>query len=206
MESYEHATYLWGAYVTVRAPVDGVEEGYRSFVTFETLDEEAEASIFAEFWSWLDELRTSVRAQGRCVPGLLLLAGGRGVPDAPGSRHRGCRAAHRSRARAVLPLRRVGRPPPARQGAAPHRGAASGSRSWPARAGFSWRDEDPSGEASIGWYEEAVGADPAAARAARARLLAYNEDDVLATRALREWLDGPARQLPHVDEVLGQGR
>ena len=74
------------------------------------------------------------------------------------------------------------------------------------RAGFSWRDEDPSGEASVGWYLEAVGPDPVAASAARSRLLAYNEDDVLATRALREWFDGPARALPNVDEVLARGR
>ena len=50
----------------------------------------------------------------------------------------------------------------------------------------------------MAWYEEAAGGD----LAARQRLLAYNEDDVLATRALREWLDGPARSLPHLDDVI----
>ena len=64
-------------------------------------------------------------------------------------------------------------------------------------AGFSWRDDDPSGEASIGWYEEAISSTPGAAKE---RLLAYNEDDVAATRALRTWLDGPARELPHVND------
>jgi predicted RecB family nuclease len=67
-------------------------------------------------------------------------------------------------------------------------------------AGFSWRDEDPSGEASIGWYEEAT---RDGSSAARERLLTYNEDDVLATRALRHWLDGPARSLPHVRSIGG---
>ena len=65
-------------------------------------------------------------------------------------------------------------------------------------AGFSWRDDDPSGEASIAWYEEAIATD---SEILRQRLLDYNEDDVLATRALRIWLDGPARLLHHVDEV-----
>ena len=67
------------------------------------------------------------------------------------------------------------------------------------RAGFSWRDEDPSGEASIGWYETAVGEDPEDAQTNRLRLLAYNEDDVLATRALRIWLDNDARRLPTLE-------
>ena len=66
------------------------------------------------------------------------------------------------------------------------------------RAGFAWRDEDPSGEASMAWFEEAASGD----EAARRRLLEYNEDDVLATRALRDWLDGPARSLPHLDDVI----
>ena len=67
------------------------------------------------------------------------------------------------------------------------------------RAGFSWRDEDPSGEASIGWYEAAVGDDAEHAESNRRRLLAYNEDDVLATRALRIWLDTDARRLPQLE-------
>ena len=55
--------------------------------------------------------------------------------------------------------------------------------------GFAWRDENPSGAASIEWYsrwEETR--DPAL----RARLLAYNEDDCRATRVLLEGL----RRLP----------
>ena len=35
-------------------------------------------------------------------------------------------------------------------------------------------------------------------------ILDYNEDDVRATAALREWLDGPARGLPSI-EVSGPG-
>ncbi|GIG73958.1 recombinase RecB [Planosporangium flavigriseum] len=53
-------------------------------------------------------------------------------------------------------------------------------------AGFSWRDEDPGGRQSQIWYEQAVHGDAAAA----ARLLAYNEDDVRASLAVRRWLRG----------------
>jgi predicted RecB family nuclease len=56
-------------------------------------------------------------------------------------------------------------------------------------AGFRWRDEDPGGLNSQRWFAEAVHcADPALRDQARRRVLQYNEDDVLATRHLRQWL------------------
>ncbi|MEZ5179139.1 MAG: ribonuclease H-like domain-containing protein [Acidimicrobiales bacterium] len=55
-------------------------------------------------------------------------------------------------------------------------------------AGFAWRDDDPSGEASMAWHAEAVGGSGRSAEAARTRLLAYNEDDVRATAAVRSWI------------------
>ena len=65
-----------------------------------------------------------------------------------------------------------------------------------AHAGFAWRDEDPGGLNSQRWFADAVhGADAAVRAAAEARVLAYNEDDVLATRHVRAWLRdaGPGR-------------
>ncbi|MDO4717085.1 MAG: TM0106 family RecB-like putative nuclease [Propionibacteriaceae bacterium] len=60
-----------------------------------------------------------------------------------------------------------------------------------AGAGFSWRDDDPGGLNSQTWFNDAVHADdPAEREAARVRVLEYNEDDVRATLALREWLRG----------------
>ena len=56
-------------------------------------------------------------------------------------------------------------------------------------AGFAWRDEDPGGLNSQGWFEDAVHAGTDAAREqARRRVLEYNEDDVFATWAVRRWL------------------
>jgi len=51
-------------------------------------------------------------------------------------------------------------------------------------AGYVWRDADPGGLQSQQWHGAARDGDAAAA----ARLLEYNEDDVRATRAIREWL------------------
>lgn len=62
-------------------------------------------------------------------------------------------------------------------------------------AGFRWRDEEPGGLASQTWFSEAVNGGTDEARAcARQRVLDYNEDDVRATLAVRNWLaaqDGP---------------
>lgn len=58
-------------------------------------------------------------------------------------------------------------------------------------AGFQWRDEEPGGLASQTWFAEAVDAiSPEDRVAARQRVLAYNEDDVRATHAVRTWLTG----------------
>ncbi|PIE21086.1 MAG: nuclease [Arachnia propionica] len=57
-------------------------------------------------------------------------------------------------------------------------------------AGFSWRDEDPGGLNSQSWFNTATtAADEAERAAAQRRVLEYNEDDVRATWAVREWFD-----------------
>jgi predicted RecB family nuclease len=55
---------------------------------------------------------------------------------------------------------------------------------------FSWRDSDPGGLQSQDWLEVARHGGPAERQQARTRLLAYNEDDVRATLAVRTWLRG----------------
>ena len=69
-------------------------------------------------------------------------------------------------------------------------------------AGFAWRGEDGGGALAMVRYAEAVGDPDAEVRAAARRwILEYNEDDVRATAALREWLDGAARLLPSVADI-----
>jgi predicted RecB family nuclease len=64
--------------------------------------------------------------------------------------------------------------------------------------GFSWRDEDPGGLQSEIWFELLQAGDTAM----RERLLAYNEDDVAAQMAVREWVSlqdagrGPGSGIP----------
>lgn len=58
-----------------------------------------------------------------------------------------------------------------------------------ATAGFEWRDDEPGGLNSQTWFRQAVeSTDPMTRRACIQRILDYNEDDVRATAALRDWL------------------
>lgn len=200
MESYEHATYLWGALVTPRPglEIEGVPTGYKAFVTFDPLDDEAETELFAQFWEWMMAIRTAVRAQGRTFRAFCFW---RAAEEGQ------MRRALRSEREDLPKERQLQRFFNSPEWVDLHELAAAqvltegplGLKVLAHRAGFEWRDDDPSGEASIAWYEEAIGENPASARA---RLLAYNEDDVRATRALRDWLDGPVRQLPHLNDPL----
>ncbi len=63
-------------------------------------------------------------------------------------------------------------------------------------AGFTRRDENPSGEASLLGSEEASDAANPTRDASRERILTYNEDDCRATRALRAWMNDGAALLP----------
>jgi predicted RecB family nuclease len=64
-------------------------------------------------------------------------------------------------------------------------------------AGFDWRDEDPGGEASMLWHQAATGpVDSDERQTARSRLLTYNEDDVRATAAIRDWMRSGAITSP----------
>ena len=54
-------------------------------------------------------------------------------------------------------------------------------------AGFTWRDEDPGGAQSMVWHQAATEGD----EQAQQRLLNYNEDDVQATKTLRDWIEQP---------------
>jgi predicted RecB family nuclease len=199
MESYDNAAYLWGAYVTLRSATPGIDEGYRAFAEWGALTDRAEGAVFAAFYAWLERTVATARAAGRSV-----------------GRYCFWEHAERAQIRRAMDSGVDGLPTEAAladvlldplvdlhqvvtsqlQTAGP-----AGLKVVAQAAGFHWRDEAPSGEASMAWYEEARGSDHDRATAAVARLLAYNEDDCRATRALRDWLDGDARRLPSVEEA-----
>lgn len=203
MESYGDATYLWGASVTVNHPVEGVSGGYRSFVVWNGLDVQSESRIFAEFWSWLSDVRQRTHDQGRTFGAYCFwaqaedgamnravappLEGGPTADDLEAFRHRSPDE--------WIDLHRLAKRQIQTEG-------PLGLKQLAGAAGFQWRDANPSGEASMLWYEVASGPDREAAATSRQRILEYNEDDCRATKALRDWLNGPARLLAHRDDPL----
>jgi len=200
MESYGEATYLWGAYVTVNTPTDHVREGYYPFVEWGHLAPVAEAHLFARFWSWFHQLREHCHEQGRSVTGYCFWAQAEDgamnravaspVPGGPS-------ADDLTTFRARTPSEWVDLHEQAKRQIQTE--GPLGLKILASAAGFRWRDVNPSGEASMLWYEVATGAGPDAL-ASRQRILEYNEDDCRATKALRDWLNGQAQSLAHRDD------
>ena len=203
MESYNDATYLWGASVTLNQPVDGAFAGYTTFVEWGELTREAEARNFAAFWKWLSELRELCQSQGRSFAAYCFWAqaedgamnravatsvdGGPSVHDLTAFRDMSPPA--------WIDLHDLAKEQIQTEG-------PLGLKQLAASAGFQWRDVNPSGEASMLWYEVATRGDDAAAATSRQRILDYNEDDCRATKSLRDWLNGPAKTLAHRDDLL----
>ena len=202
MESYNDVTYLWGAYVTHNTPVAGLEPGYYSFVEWNELNEETEAAVFTSFWHWLTSVRQLCREQGRSLAAYCFWAQAedgsmnRAVLSSPpgGPTQKDLDSFRAQQPKQWIDLHELAKNQIQTEG-------PLGLKMLAMAAGFSWRDENPSGEASMLWYEVASRDESVEALASRSRLLAYNEDDCRATKALRDWLNGPAQQLAHRDEI-----
>jgi len=202
MESYDDATYLWGASVTLNAHVEGIEPGYRAFVEWGELTGEAEAKIFQEFWQWLSDLREKCAAQSLTIAGYCFWAQAedgamnRAVENQlPGGPTPVDLQSFRSQSPAQwIDMHDIAKQQIQTEG-------PLGLKQLAVAAGFHWRDENPSGEASMLWYEVARN-ENSQGNASRQRLLEYNEDDCRATKALRDWLNDGAKSLPHRDDPL----
>ncbi len=202
MESYDDVTYLWGANVTLNVDLAGVTPGYHAFVNWADLDGASEARLFARFWGWFDDVRRRCESAGLTFRAYCFWAQAedgamnRAVASlAPGEVNRDDIDAFRDpRAGHWVDLHERAKRQVQTEG-------PLGLKILAQAAGFSWRDANPSGEASMLWYEVAIGDGPDAA-ASRSRILEYNEDDCRATKALRDWLNGPARALAHRDDPV----
>lgn len=208
MESYlDDGAYLWG---TLLSGTDiGFEQGYRPFASFDgVLPGDGEAAAFVEFWTYLSSVRNACAERdltfaaycwSRTAEERWLYSTPRRYPHAPGMPTDAevaafCRSAQWIDLYAVVKTRFV----------------VTGSLRLKAIApiaGFHWRDAEPGGENSMAWYRAAVGADDPAGRPdplMRQRVLDYNEDDVRATAAIRDWLSEGARLLPTVAQLLAE--
>jgi predicted RecB family nuclease len=203
MESYNDATYLWGANVTLNQLVEGARAGYTTFVEWGELTRESEARNFAAFWSWLSDLRERCQGQGRSFAAYCFWAQAedgamnRAVATATdgGPTMHDLTTFRQLSPPAWIDLHDLAKVQIQTEG-------PLGLKQLAAAAGFQWRDVNPSGEASMLWYEVATRGEHDEAAASRQRLLDYNEDDCRATKSLRDWLNGPAKSLAHRDDPL----
>ena len=209
-ESYgEDGAYLWGA--TLSGADVGMSHGYRSFVTWDTLPSPRQGAVFGEFFAYLMRVRSAAAERGlgfavfcyarqaeeRWMLGLSRRYGHQpGVPAAA-EVDEFCRS--EQWVDLLMEIRR--------QFVVP---GSLRLKELAAAMGFRWRDPEPGGENSMAWYREAVGGDGIGRGTARSRqmaerLLRYNEDDVLATLAVRRWITEHREQLPTVADLEADG-
>jgi predicted RecB family nuclease len=218
MENVEEGVYLWGTLTTGTADalaVAGLDPGYLPFFSWAPMDPIAQAEVFTRFWRWLGAARKRCAEAGLTFAAYCytsaehqkMLQIRHGAPD-----HLAMPSAKEIDALVRSPdwvdLYDVVRNDLVV-------GHGLGLKRMAPLAGFRWRDPDAGGLQSMTWYREAVeAADPAVRAENRTRLLAYNEDDVRATHALRCWLDaGPIESITawtppsraHVDEPVSSG-
>jgi predicted RecB family nuclease len=203
MESYDDRTYLWGASVTVRDGVTEFTSEHVAFVEWGDLSSDAEAQLFATFWSWFSDLRARCLEQGRSFAAYCFWAQAengamnRAVvqPVENGPTMNDLNEFRRTVPTQWIDIHDVAKAQLQTEG-------PLGLKQLAMAAGFHWRDPNPSGEASMLWYEVATRQQGDVALTSRQRILDYNEDDCRATRALRDWLNGAAQQLAHRDDLL----
>ncbi|MGW4521420.1 TM0106 family RecB-like putative nuclease [Amycolatopsis sp. NPDC004378] len=203
MESFGDAgAYLWGCLLS-GADI-GLEPGYRAFATWDPLPTDDEARSFAEFWAWLTDVRQRTEAAGLtfrayCYNALAenrwLFGSVERFGDHPGVPAKKDIQSFVDSDEWVDLFRSV-----TDQFLCSH---GKGLKVIAPVAGFAWRDPEAGGEASMRWYRDAVGMDGEVPDTGqRERLLRYNEDDVLATRALREWISERAQaEVPYMFDL-----
>jgi predicted RecB family nuclease len=166
--------YLWGALLT-KVPDHWPEEvgGYVPFESFEPLDADGERALATALWDWLTDLVERAHAERLTL---------RVYFYSPAETQN---------------LRRLLDP----ASLTPLVGSSSwvdllpymrrkfwsnwghGLKVTAVASGFSWRDDDPGGYASMQWYHDAMAGQDRDKNIAR--ILSYNEDDCRATAALR---------------------
>lgn len=200
MESYhEHGAYLWGTLLNT-----DVQSAYRPFSTWQPVPTTDEARSFGEFWMWLSAERRAAERRGksfaaycysRSAEDKWLLSSARRFHGYPGVPSEAEIKEFISSPQWVDVYQAV-----TDQFVCPN---GKGLKKIAPIAGHHWRDDEAGGEASMAWYREAVGYDggePVLSQ--RTRLLEYNEDDVIATKVLREWMsDRAVLDIPHIDDL-----
>jgi predicted RecB family nuclease len=201
MENTNDGCYLWGALVTDRRP-GAPAPRYVAFASWDPDIGAGELVAFEAFWTWLTEERVRAAAEGATLRAYCY-----------------SRSAEQGQMRRLADRIGRGRRDDVEELVTSEEwidilevmkaqlitGRSMSLKETAPLAGFEWRTGDGGGTQAMVKYELAIDeeAGPATREAAQQWLLEYNEDDVRATAALREWLDGPARKLPSIASALG---
>lgn len=205
MESTAEHTYLWGAHVRRGDDQGDLPAGYHSFAVWNGLSDDSETRNFKKFWDWFSGLRAECARRGLSFAAYCFWANAEN-----GAMNRGVKAPlENGPTRSDLDEFRAATPPEwidlhAFAQAQIQTDGPLGLKVLARATGFEWRDDNPSGEASMRWYECARGngelEEDEEVLSWRRRILEYNEDDCRATQALRDWLNGAAKDLAHRDD------
>jgi predicted RecB family nuclease len=195
MENISDGCYLWGALVTDRRGA-APSTRYFSFSAWDPDVARGELEAFGEFWSWFTAERARVHAEGATFRAY-------------------CYSRSAEEGQMTRIAERLGLGDEVEAFLASDdwvdllevvrrhlvTGRSLGLKQTALLAGFAWRADEVGGDLATVAHDRAVDdADPTAAAEARCWILEYNEDDVRATAALREWLDG-ANRLPSITEA-----
>jgi len=201
MEKVEQGVYLWGNLLTDRVS-DQRRSSYVSFVTWEPMTAEVEAGNSLAFWRWMTDVKSAAHAKGLTFAAYCY--------NAPAEnaflRRLGLSAGIEDDIEAFIAsdewvdMLRV-------FDSQLITGGASGLKVIAPLAGFSWPVDDAGGAESMVMHDEAVGAATQPERtAARNWLLNYNEGDVRATFALREWMERKSKAIPAIADIVATTR
>jgi predicted RecB family nuclease len=197
MENVAEGVYLWGNLVTNHA-MSPVTPEYVPFVTWEELTGDVEAQNSLAFWRLLMALRSATHAKGLTFAAYCYNASAENAY----LRRLGLSAGIEEDVEAFIDsdewvdMLRV-------FDSQLITGGSSGLKVTAPLAGFSWPVEDAGGGESMVMHDLAVaGATELEREAARTWLLRYNEGDVRATFALREWMDREGGTIPPIDGVV----
>jgi predicted RecB family nuclease len=198
MENINDGCYLWGALVTDRREA-APEARYVAFSSWDPDIEAGELVAFEDFWSWLTGERAKAEAEGASFSAYCYSKAEQTqmtrIADRLGLRREVSEFLASGEWVDLLEVVRA------------HliTGRSMGLKDTAPLAGFSWRIDESGGTLAMVNYEQATveEAGPAGRESARRWILDYNEDDVRATAALRNWLDGPAQELPSIASATG---
>ena len=164
--------YLWGA--RARQGRDDSTAQYRSFCSWDSLDEATERALAQEFAEWLSGEIQNATARGKTLHVYHYTSPEpRYLKKILGEDQTADLLKHFFDLNTLVRENFIGL-------------YGLGIKKIAPAVGFTWRDEDPGGLQSQTWLKEARAGSGAHYEAARSRILRYNEDDVTATAAIRD--------------------